>query len=65
MRVKYRITIDNNDLYEVQHKKWWFPFAWIDCFEINVSRTIDGARKLIIEHKKKNCSERYVVEYID
>lgn len=50
MKNKYRI-IFRVDHYEVQVKKWWFPF-WVQADFINVNFSIDEAEQYIERHKK-------------
>lgn len=66
MKNKYRIVRDGYAGYEVQVKKWWFPFMWFEChsagFICNTWRTIEQARHFAEQHAKR-CGR--VVEYVD
>ena len=33
-KTKYRIVPDTYSGWEVQSKRWWFPF-WIQCLDLN------------------------------
>ena len=57
---KYRIVIDNYLGYEVQIKKWWFPFIWIQCSGINTFSSVEKCEAFIANHKKVGV----VVEYL-
>ena len=62
-RSRYRIVRDSDCGYEVQVKKWWFPFLYFQCWRtgmINTFVTVEKARLYTKEHRKMG----YVVEYI-
>jgi len=59
MKTKYRIVKDNWCGFEVQCKRWWWPF-WIQCDCANTHLTIEGARAFAKSH-----SRRHVIEVID
>ena len=53
---KYRVVEDNYCGFEVQGKRWWFPF-WIQCSDFdgricNTHLSLDRAKEFI--KKKKN-----------
>lgn len=60
MENKYRIVKDHCLGYEVQCKRWWFPF-WVQIgdhgYSTNTSPTIDIAKKLIDIHKRGSVYE--------
>jgi hypothetical protein len=56
-KTKYRIVTDSYLGYEVQSKRWWFPF-WIQTGLGNTHRTIDSARSYI-ERRTNIVVEEY------
>lgn len=54
---KYRIVTDNFAGYEVQCKRWWWPF-WIQCGYTNTHRTIEAANFYAQEHAAGRLSRR-------
>jgi len=59
---KYRIVTDSFAGYEVQIKRWWFPF-WFQCWEygcINSFISVERAEQYVKDRKKHK-----VVKYID
>lgn len=40
----YRIVTDNYSGYEVQARRWWWPF-WVQCNRCNTHPTIEHAEK--------------------
>lgn len=54
MRNSYRIVTDTYCGYEVQVKKWWFPFCWVQCGE-----GTDGTNT----HSSIEDAEKYAKEY--
>jgi hypothetical protein len=53
-KTKYRIVPDTYSGWEVQSKRWWFPF-WIQCLDLNggcgnTHRSVEDA-KLFIDEK--------------
>ena len=43
----YRIVTDKYSGYEVQAKRWWFPF-WLQCGHTNTHRSVDAAERWAI-----------------
>lgn len=41
---KYRIVTDNYSGYEVQARRWWWPF-WVQCGTVNTHQTIERAEQ--------------------
>ncbi len=63
---KYRIVGDMHGGYEVQIKKWWFPFLYFQCDKkgcigVNTFSNLNQAEKLIEWLKQ----EKKVIKYID
>jgi len=55
MKNKYRIVPDHYRGYEVQKKRWWFPF-WIQVGDVmrgNTFYTIEEAKKFIEKDREK------------
>jgi len=66
---KYRIVRDNYCGYEVQVKKWWFPFCWFQCGgdmydDVNTHFSTEKARAHI-EKLKTNKKKNYVIEVVE
>ena len=65
---KFRIITDNYRGYEVQIKRWWFPF-WVECWRdgmVNSFSSVDDAKKWIkVGRPKIYKRKRKVVEYIN
>lgn len=58
MKNKYRIITDKYAGYEVQIKRWWFPFMYFECWQsrdmflwANTFVSIRHAREFIDRHK--------------
>lgn len=45
LRNRYRIVTDAYCGYEVQIKRWWFPFCWLQCGACNTHVSVDKARE--------------------
>jgi len=65
-KIKYRIVKDNYCEYEVQSKRWWWPF-WVQCtsfnengrsYSINTFDTIDESKKFIKLKKNKKLYKK-------
>lgn len=50
---QYRIVKDSYGGYEVQIKKWWFPFGWRQC-DINTHTSIKKAEEYAMQHSIGN-----------
>ena len=61
MKNKYRVVSDNFCGYEVQIKRWWFPF-WIQCwnndFCCNTFGSLERAKKFIEDRKNHKKEEK-------
>jgi hypothetical protein len=59
---RYRIVNDNYLGFEVQSRRWWWPF-WIEChgsiYRSNTHSTIESARKFIDGKTKSKFVEHY------
>lgn len=66
MKNKYRIIRDDFAGFEVQVKRWWFPFCWFQCWGhgdtfTNTHRTIEEA-EAFVRFKKRKVE---IVKYVD
>lgn len=64
---KFRIVSDNYNGYEVQIKKWWFPFyvqCWEDGYHTNTFSSIDEAKEWVKTGWGKRTEKSKVVEYL-
>ena len=60
---KFRIITDEYNGYEVQIKRWWFPF-WVQCWKngsVNSFTSIDKAKDWILNGRPDKSK---VVEYL-
>jgi hypothetical protein len=58
-KTRYRIVTDRYSGYEVQSRRWWFPF-WIQCDGTNTHLTIDRAKEFI---ERRLTQNKFVTEY--
>lgn len=62
-KTKYRIVTDNYAGYEVQVKRWWFPF-WVQCTmggsNCNTHVSIEAAKRYIKSHKEQGKTKKAV-----
>ncbi len=63
---RYRIVKDNHLGYEVQSRRWWFPF-WIQCKDdryycTNTHPTIEKAKEFIYR-RVNGLDTRIIMEY--
>jgi len=56
-KINYRIVTDSYLGYEVQSKRWWFPF-WIQTSLVNTHHTVNRARSYI-ERRANFIVEEY------
>lgn len=49
LKNEYRIVVDSYCGYEVQTKKWWFPFGWWQC-GVNTHSSIEEAQDFALKH---------------
>lgn len=59
MNIKFRIIKDSYAGFEVQAKRWWFPF-WIQCDGTNTHLTLERAKEFI----KNGCKEHPKIKTI-
>lgn len=52
MSPEYRIVTDNYSGYEVQVRRWWWPF-WIEADFVNTHSSIDEAERFAERHAKR------------
>ncbi len=63
---KFRIVTDRYNGYEVQIKRWWFPF-WVECWKngcVNSFSDINKAKTWIQNGRPMNRFKRNVVEVL-
>jgi len=63
-KTRYRIVTDQYLGYEVQSRRWWFPF-WIQCGDgrycySNTHQTVDAAKAFI---ERRLTQNKVVTEY--
>ena len=59
--MEYRIVSDNYSGYEVQIRRWWFPF-WC-CIDSNTHTTTERAQSWAEAHAHKNI--KYLGKWYD
>ena len=50
----YRIVTDQFSGYEVQAKRWWFPF-WLQCNYTNTHYSVDDAEQWAMRFAENSC----------
>jgi hypothetical protein len=63
MKNKYRIVTDKYAGYEVQVKKWFWPF-WVETFPIDSFHSVERAEKHIENIKNKTPFKPKVIKYV-
>jgi len=63
-KTRYRIVTDRYLGYEVQSRRWWFPF-WIQCRDdryycTNTHHSVDAAKAFI---ERRLTQNKFVTEY--
>jgi hypothetical protein len=53
---EYRIVRDNYAGYEVQARRWWFPF-WVQCDFSNTHTTIERAEEWAAAHAQRHAQK--------
>lgn len=62
--MKYRIVTDAFSGYEVQVRRWWFPF-WLQCGGTNTHASIDKAEAYAKRYAERMESKKVVKELGD
>ena len=65
MKTKYRIITDGYSGYEIQYRKWWYPF-WCEFGISNTHQSPEKAKEWLIRYLKMKYEKpkREVVEYL-
>jgi hypothetical protein len=60
---KIKIVIDEYNKFEIQIKRWWFPF-WIKCWKnriVNSFNSLDDVKKWIQNGRKKDIFKSEII----
>ena len=64
MRNEYRIVQDAYFGFEVQTKKWWFPFFWWQCHSKRSFTNTHGSAEEAAAFANEHAKNRGFVEYL-